>query len=165
MSVDPLDLAFGDMEYEFAVTQQMLSRVPDDCFDWRPHKKSWTVGQLACHIVDLLWWSVVTLEEDGIDMSKSWPKTEASSQEELMANYEANKKQLLGVLDRTTMDTLAEPWTLSYGSQIFFTEPKWVVLRRFGISHIVHHRAQLSIYLRMNDVPLPGSYGPSADEN
>ncbi|MXZ04761.1 MAG: DinB family protein, partial [Rhodothermaceae bacterium] len=57
------------------------------------------------------------------------------------------------------------PWTLSYGEQVFFTEPKWVVFRRFVISHIVHHRAQLSVYLRMNDVPLPGSYGPSADEN
>ena len=165
MSIDPLDLAFGDMEYEFAVTRKMLSRVPDHCFDWRPHEKSWTMGQLACHVVDLLWWGVITLEEDGIDMSQPWPKTEASTQAELMAKYEGNEKQLREVLDRTTMGTLEEPWTMSYGSQVFFTEPKWVVFRRFVISHIVHHRAQLSVYLRINDVPLPGSYGPSADEN
>ncbi|MCY4672261.1 MAG: DinB family protein [Bacteroidetes bacterium] len=165
MSIDPLHLAFGDMEYEFGVTREMLSRIPDDCFDWRPHKKSWTMGQLACHIVDLLWWSVTILEEDGIDMAKTWPRTEASTQEELIAKYEAKEKQLREVFDRTTVETLAEPWTLSYGPQIFFTEPKADVLRRFGISHLVHHRAQLSVYLRINDVPLPKSYGPTADEN
>ena len=75
------------------------------------------------------------------------------------------RKKLLEVLDRTTVDTLSEPWTLSYGDQVYFTESKATVLRRFGISHLVHHRAQLSIYLRMNDVPLPPSYGPTADEN
>ncbi len=165
MSIDPIHLALGDMEHEFTVTREMLSRVPDDCFDWRPHKKSWTMGQLASHTADLLWFSAVILEEDGLDMAKTWPRIEASTQEELIAGYDANEKQLREVFDRTTVDTMAEPWTLSRGTQIFFTEPKWVVLRRFGISHIVHHRAQLSVYLRMNDVPLPGSYGPTADQN
>ena len=165
MSLDPLQLAFGDMEYEFAVTRKMLSCVPDDCFDWRPHKKSWTMGQLAGHTVDLFWFGAVILEEDGLDMAKTWPRTEASTQAELMAQYETYEKQLRKVLDRTTVDTLAEPWTLSHGPQVFFTEPKWVVFRRLGISHIIHHRAQLSVYLRMNDVEPPGSYGPTADEN
>ena len=98
-------------------------------------------------------------------MAKTWPRTEASTQEELIAKYEAKEKQLREVFDRTTVDTLTEPWTLSYGPQVFFTEPKADVLRRFGISHLVHHRAQLSVYLRINDVPLPKSYGPTADEN
>ncbi len=165
MTEDPLYLAFGDMDYELGVTRKMLSRVPDDCFDWRPHKKSWTMGELASHIVDLLWWQVTTLEKDGIDMSQPWPKIIASTQAELIAAFNSNEKKLLEVLDRTTVDTLSEPWTLSYGDQVYFTESKATVLRRFGISHLVHHRAQLSVYLRMNDVPLPPSYGPTADEN
>ncbi len=165
MSIDPLHLAFGDMEHEFAVTREMLSRVPDNCFDWRPHKKSWTMGQLACHTVDLLWFSAFILEEDGLDMAKTWPRSEASTQEELVAKYDAYEKQLREVIERTTVDSLGEPWTLSYGPQIFFTRPRADVLRYLGISHLVHHRAQLSVYLRINDVPLPKSYGPTADEN
>ena len=111
MSINPLHLAFGDMEHEFAVTRDMLSRVPDDCFDWRPHNKSWTMGQLASHTADLFWFSAVILEEDGLDMAKTWPRIEASTQEELIAGYDANEKQLREVFDRTTVDTLAEPWT------------------------------------------------------
>ncbi len=165
MAIDPLQLAFGDMEYELGVTRKMLSRVPDDGFNWRPHKKSWTMGELASHIVDLLWWQVITLEKDGIDMSKPWPKTKVSTQAELMTAFDSNEHKLLATLGRTTEDTLSEPWTLQYGDQVYFTESKATVLRRFGISHLVHHRAQLSVYLRMNDVPLPPSYGPTADEN
>ncbi|MCY4000496.1 MAG: DinB family protein [Bacteroidetes bacterium] len=165
MTLDPLHLAFGDTDYELAVTRNMLSRVPDDCFDWQPHEKSWTMGKLASHIVDLLWWQVVTLEEDGVDLAQPWPQTEATSQKALMASFDEKERQLRKVLDRTTLDTLGEPWTLSYGDQTYFTEPKATVLRRFGISHLIHHRAQLSIYLRMNNVPLPPSYGPSADES
>ena len=164
MALDPLYLAFGDTEHELAVTREMLSRVPDDRFDWRPHEKSWTMGELASHIVDLLWWQVVTLEQDGIDMAQPWPKTEATSQESLIAAFDVNEAKLRSVLKATTVDTLIEPWTLSYGEQEIFTESKATVLRRFGISHVIHHRAQLSIYLRMNDVPLPKSYGPTADE-
>ncbi len=164
MALDPLYLAFGDTEYELAVTRKMLSRVPDTHFDWKPHEKSWTMGELASHIVDLLWWQVVTLEQDGIDMAQPSPKTQATSQKELMAAFDANEIKLRTTLESVTVDTLAEPWTLHYGEQVYFTEPKATVLRRFGISHTVHHRAQLSIYLRMNDIPLPPSYGPSADE-
>lgn len=162
--MDPLYLAFGDIDYELAVTRKMLSRVPTERFDWCPHEKSWTMGILASHIVDLLWWQVVTLEEDGIDMSQPWPKTIASTQEELIAAFDVNEIKLRSVLENTTEQTLVEPWTLSYGDQVYFTEPKSTVLRRYGISHLIHHRAQLSVYLRMNDIPLPPSYGPTADE-
>ncbi len=165
MVTDPLYLAFGDMDYELGVTRKMLSRIPDSSFDWSPHHKSWTMGELACHIVNLLWWQVVTLEEDGIDMSQPLPKTNASTQAELLTAFDANEKNLLEVFQRTTIDMLSEPWTLRHGDQVYFTMPKVTVLRRFGISHLVHHRAQLSVYLRMNDIPLPPSYGPTADEN
>lgn len=165
MATDPLFLAYGDINYELDVTHNMLSRVPDSCFDWRPHQKSFTMGELASHIVDLLQWQVATLQEDGVDLSNPWPKTNAKTQKELLAVFDSNKSKLLEALAHTTIDTLAEPWTLRYGDQIYFTEPKVTVLRRFGISHVIHHRAQLSVYLRMNDVPLPPSYGPSADES
>jgi len=164
MTIDPLYLAFGDTDHELAVTREMLSRIPEDRFDWRPHEKSWTMGELASHIVDLLWWQVVTLEQNGIDMAEPWPKTEATTQKELIAALDANEEKLRATLKKTTVMILAEPWTLRYGDQEYFTEPKATVLRRFGISHLVHHRAQLSVYLRINDIPLPPSYGPSADE-
>jgi len=165
MNINPLDLAFGDIDHELAVTRKMLSRVPDNCFDWRPHEKSWTMGQLACHIVDLLWWQVITLEKDGIDMAQPWPKTEATSQNSLVEAFDEKESTLRSTLKNTTIETLSESWTLRYADQIYFTEPKSVVLRRYGISHLIHHRAQLSVYLRINSIPLPPSYGPSADEN
>jgi len=165
MSLDPLQLAFGDTDYELAATRNMLSRVPDNSFDWQPHEKSWTMGQLASHIIDLLWWQVATLEQDGFDLSQPYPKTEATSQKTLMATFDDHERQLRHALENTTVGTLAEPWTLSFGDQKYFTEPKATVLRRFGISHLIHHRAQLSVYLRMNNIPLPPIYGPSADES
>ena len=164
MAVSKLHLAFGDMEREFAVLREMLSRVPDDKFDWKPHEKSWTMGQLSCHLVDLLWWQVCTPEMDGIDMSKKWDKTEASTQAELLEAFDTKATQLREVFARTTEKTLDEPWTLSYAGTEYFTMPKADVLRMYGISHIAHHRGQLTVYLRLNDVPLPPSYGPSADE-
>ncbi len=162
--MDPLYLAFGDLKSELAVTREMLSRIPNGCFDWRPHDKSWNMGELASHIVDLLWWQMITLKEDGIDMSQPWPKTNATTQEELMIAFDTNQAKLVEALKTTTIGTLEEPWTLSYGDQHYFTESKATVLRRYGISHLIHHRAQLTIYLRMNDLPLPPSYGPTADE-
>ncbi len=162
--MDPLDLAFGDLKSELTVTREILSRIPDQSFNWRPHKKSWNMGELASHIVDLLWWQIVTLTEDGIDMSRTWPRTNASTREELMNAFDTHQTKLHEVLASTEIDTLDEPWTLSYGDQHYFTEPKSTVLRRYGVSHLIHHRAQLTVYLRMNDIPLPPSYGPTADE-
>ncbi len=165
MTINPLDLAFGDIDHELSVTREMLSRVPDDKFDWKPHEKSWSMGQLASHIVDLLWWQVTTLEEDGIDMFEPWIKTEATSQKSLLEAFDEKESILRQTLNKTTLETLAESWTLRFGDHVYFTEPKSVVLRRYGINHLIHHRAQLSIYLRINSIPLPPSYGPTADEN
>ena len=159
-----LHLAFGDNDRELAVTRRMLARVPDEHFDWRPHEKSWTLGELACHIVDLLWWQVVTLDRDGIDMAEPWPKTSAKSQAELLDAFDANAAVLRATLEGTTEADLAAPWTLSYGKNEILTEPKGDVLRVYGISHSAHHRGQLTVYLRMLDIPLPPSYGPTADE-
>lgn len=164
MGIDPLFLAYGDINYELSVTRNMLSRVPNTAFDWRPHQKSWTMGELACHIVDILWWQVATLQDDSIDISQPLPKTKAKTQKELMDAFDSNESKLLAALKHITVNALADPWTLLYGDQVYFTEPRVTVLRRFGISHLIHHRAQLSVYLRMNDISLPPSYGPSADE-
>ena len=159
-----LHLAFGDSDRELAATRRMLARVPDAHFDWRPHEKSMSLGELASHIVDLLWWQIVTLEWDGIDTAKSWPRTAAKSQAELLATFDEKAAALRTTLANTTEADLADPWKLSYGSNTIFIEPKADLLRVYGLSHVAHHRGQLTVYLRMLDVPLPPSYGPTADE-
>ena len=168
MTDKPLDrrhLALGDVEREIKVTRRMLQRVPEEHFDWRPHSKSMSLGELASHIADLFWWQVATLSMDGIDMAHPWPKTQAKTHTDLMASFEAKVAELQAVIAETTEAILASPWTLSYGGNPVFTLPKADVQRIYGVSHLAHHRGQLTVYLRMHDVPLPPSYGPTADEN
>ena len=164
MPLSKLHLAFGDAEREMATTRRMLERLPNDSWDWQPHVKSFTLGQLACHLVDLLWWQVVTLEQPGIDTAKPWPRTSSGNRDDLLAAFDAHVETLRATFAQTREATLEEPWTLSFGEHEVFTQPKGDVLRVFGLSHVAHHRGQLSVYLRMLDVPLPPSYGPSADE-
>ena len=156
-------LAFGDMEHEIQVTRLMLERVPEAHFDWKPHAKSWSLRELACHIVDLFWWHKATLDMDVVDMSKPWPKTDATSQAELMEAFESNLVALQDSMAAATDESLSADWTLSHGEMVFLQLPRAKAQRIFCISHLAHHRGQLTVYLRMLDVPLPSSYGPTAD--
>ena len=164
-SLDVRNVAFGDMEHEIAVTRRMLARVPEKHFDLKPHDKSWSLRELACHIVDLLWWHKATLEMDIVDMSKPWPKTQAKTHAELMAAFESNLTALQAAIADTTESDLAATWKLSYGDQIFLEMPRASAQRIYCISHPAHHRGQLTVYLRMLDVPVPPSYGPTADDH
>ena len=167
MTDSPLEvrnLAFGDMDHEIATTRRMLERVPEEHFDWKPHAKSWSLGELACHIVDLFWWHKATLGMDVVDMSKPWPKTQASTHAELMEAFETGLGELRETLADTSVDALAAEWTLSHGETVFLRMPRARAQRIYCISHLAHHRGQLTVYLRMLDVPLPPSYGPTADE-
>ena len=164
-SLSPMQLATGDLERELATTRRMLERVPDEHFAWKPHERSMSLGTLAAHLANLLWWQTVTIQQDGLDFAEPQPpRTVPENRAALLQDFDEKAAVLRETLAQTDAAALARPWTLRRGDHVIFTLPKAAVLRSFGISHMVHHRGQLSVYLRLLDVPVPPSYGPTADE-
>jgi uncharacterized damage-inducible protein DinB len=159
-------LALGDFPEELSRTRAMLDRVPDEHLDWRPHDKSYTLHELAAHLVNLLFWQLVSIQQPGFDLSaipadRQLPADRAA----LLASFDAQAETVKRAVDEASIDDLLGDWTLRQGEHVIFTLPRVVVFRSFGISHMAHHRGQLSVYLRMLDVPLPPIYGPTADES
>ena len=150
---------------ESANTCKMLERVPTDKNDWKPHPKSMTLGRLASHVAEIAGWVSYTLDSDVLDFAKFdyKPVTNAST-EELLAIMDKNVAMAMASLEKSTDEDYDKMWTMRNGDHVHFTLPKKVVLRSFAYSHLVHHRGQLSLYLRLLDVPVPGMYGPTADE-
>lgn len=154
-----------ELEKEAVVTRKMLSAIPTDKFGWKPHEKSMTIKRLATHIAELPSWIGMTFTTKELDFEKNPYKVEdVNTTEELLAYFgrvlEDGREQLKAGKE----EALDELWTLRSGATIYSTEPKWEVLR-MAMSQIIHHRAQLGVYLRLLDVKIPGSYGPSADES
>ena len=154
-----------EFDHEFAETRKALERVPDDRFDWKPHEKSYSLRDLAVHLSNIPEWLSVTLETEELDFTASSfepfvPERTAEILDRFDGAVAAARKALAGA----TPDRMAETWTLKSDGQEIFTMPKSAVLRSFVFNHNVHHRAQLGMYLRLLDVPVPGHYGPSADE-
>lgn len=159
------EVAHFDLDDELNATRILLERLPDGRFDWRPHEKSWTLGELATHVATLPWWMITTLDEDGFDMGGGTESPEVrSNTESILELFDANAKQLRASFAAATDETMNKPWQFRNGETVIMEQPKSVVLRRFGMSHMIHHRAQLTVYLRQLDVPLPPLYGPTADE-
>jgi uncharacterized damage-inducible protein DinB len=158
--------AFSDVESEFKKTRTMLERVPSDHLDWQPHEKSWPLIRMAAHVANLPSWVGYTLNLDGIDFANKFPPTPVpKNREELLAAFDAQSSEALDLLSKATDEDLALPWTLQNGDHIIFTSPKYEVIRVWAINHIIHHRAQLTMYYRLLDVPVPPLFGPSADES
>lgn len=153
-----------EMEREAITTRRMLERVPDDKHDWKPHEKSMTLGRLATHIAELPGWAKMTLATEELDFAKSEYKPEqVSNTAELLAYFERTLGEGRRALLEGKDEELKKAWTLRNGAQIYDVSPKADVIR-MSFCQIVHHRAQLGVYLRLLNIPLPGSYGPSADE-
>ncbi|GAB4366241.1 MAG: hypothetical protein Kow0042_05970 [Calditrichia bacterium] len=154
---------------EVGKTWQLLERIPEEQWDWKPHPKSWKMGELVTHLVNIPTWMSITLQQDSLDLSPpEAPETPhvapAQSREEAADRFRANLAAAAKVLQTTEDGALLEPWTLLVGGKKQFTMPRYLVLRSFIFNHLVHHRAQLGVYLRLCNIPLPGMYGPSADE-
>ena len=145
-------------------TRKMLSRVPDDKFDYKPHAKSMDMKRLATHIADLPGWIHMTFTTDEIDFAKPYEQPEINSNADLMTYFEKRYNDGLSTLIPENEAVLDKIWTLRNGDQIYGADPKIEILR-MSFSQQIHHRAQLGVYLRLLDIPIPGSYGPSADEN
>ncbi len=154
-----------ELEKESVTTRRMLSAIPSDKFDWQPHEKSMTVKRLATHIAELPTWIAMTLDTDELDFENNPYKPEnLNNSAELMAYFEKSLEDGRKHLALGHEDQLDKPWTLRSGKTIYSTEPKREVLR-MAFSQIIHHRAQLGVFLRLLNIPIPGSYGPSADES
>lgn len=159
-----LEFFLQQLEEEAATTRKMLSRVPNDKFNWKPHDKSMEMKRLAVHIAELPTWIPMTLDTDELDFAKNEYKQEPiQNAEELMAYFEKCLVKGRQALKNGNEKDLDKPWTLRNGEQVYSTSPKRDVLR-MALSQIIHHRAQLGVYLRLLNIPIPGSYGPSADD-
>ena len=156
-----------EYDAEMANTRKTLERVPEK-FDWAPHPKSMTMGRLAQHLAELPDWAEKSIQLDELDLAPPGApphKPQAvKSRQEILSLFEKNMKAGRAALASTNDDHLAKPWSLKMGGKTLMTMPRMVVLRNFVLNHNVHHRAQLGVYLRLNDVPVPSIYGPSADE-
>ena len=149
---------------EGATTRKMLSRVPDDQFDYKPHQKSMNMKSLVSHIADLPGWIHLTFTTDELDFAKPYEQPQINNNAELMDYFEKRYTEGLSVLVPENEALLNKPWTLRNGDKIYSTDPK-IDIVRMALSQQIHHRAQLGVYLRLLNIPIPGSYGPSADEN
>jgi uncharacterized damage-inducible protein DinB len=146
-------------------TRKLLERVPVEKNDWKPHDKSMTLGRLAGHIAEIPSWVSATIDLDELDFSKmEYKPFVAASTEELVKKLDENAAKGLESLKNATDEKLNGNWTLRNGEQIYFTRPKIGVVRDFAYSHLYHHRGQLTVYLRLLDIPLPMLFGPTADE-
>lgn len=156
----------AELKSEAAKTRKMLALVPiADKADWVPHTKSMKLGRLALHVAELAGWTGMTITTDELDFAKGYtPTPTPATTEELLAILDKNVEMSLKALENADDELLAKPWTLRSGDHVYFTLPKKVVIRDMCYNHVVHHRGQLSVYLRLLNIPIPGMYGPSADE-
>lgn len=153
-----------EMDQEALTTRKMLERVPTAYFSWQPHKKSMTLQQLATHIAELPGWVTMAVTTDGLDFAANpYQQEEVNNTADLVAYFERTFNDSREHLEKTTENTLDETWTLKNGDNILVVCTKAEMVR-IAYSQTVHHRAQLGVYLRLLDIPIPGSYGPSADE-
>lgn len=157
-----------EFDHEMSNTRTTLERVPEDKFDWKPHEKSFPMGHLATHIANLPTWAAMIIAKDSIDIQPEGeppPKNEAAkSHADLLETFDRNVAAARAALAGASDEQLLKPWTLFKTGNTIFTLPRIAALRSFVMNHSIHHRAQLGVYLRLNDVPVPGLYGPSADE-
>jgi uncharacterized damage-inducible protein DinB len=154
----------NQLKEEANITRKMLKIVPDDQYDWKPHPKSMTIRQLATHIAELPSWIPLGINTEVLDFAAGdYKPTPINNNKELMKAFEDNQKQALESLSKTNDEYLQNSWTMRNGEEVYITLSKEDVIR-MAISQTIHHRAQMGVFLRLLNVPIPGSYGPSADE-
>jgi uncharacterized damage-inducible protein DinB len=160
------DAFIAELKHESGLTRKMLERVPLESKDWKPHEKSMSLGRLATHIAQIPHWVSDILHIDDYDFATRFSKpVEAGTSEELLRIYSENLDKALQDLQNSTDDDFAKRWIVRVGDRIMYDTPKKVAIRGWAFSHLIHHRGQLSVYLRLLNVPVPGMYGPSADES
>jgi uncharacterized damage-inducible protein DinB len=158
-------IALGDLEHEIATTRRVLERIPEEHLDWKPHARSMSLGGLTTHIATIPFYGISVLQGQDFDLAAPLPPNPlATTRDEVLRRFDETVATLRTLLDGADEASLREPWSLRAGERVIFTQPRVGVMRGLVISHLVHHRAQLGVYLRLLDVPVPSMYGPTADE-
>lgn len=154
----------GDLQSELNRTRRMLERIPEEHFGWRPHEKSWTLMELSAHLANIPWWISTTVTEDSVDLAQDFgPRPAHTRRDEILDVFDRHAEEALERVRSAPEALLREGWTLKMKENPIWTRPRFEVIRDFGIAHMGHHRGQLSVYLRLLDVPLPPIFGPTAD--
>jgi uncharacterized damage-inducible protein DinB len=159
-----VDALLPEFDHEMTTTRKVLERVPEDRFTWKPHARSFSLGELATHVANLPTWGIEALTKSEIDIGGGQRVAAHASKADLIATFDRNVAATRAALTGKTDAELLAIWSLKRGGKTIFSMPKTAVLRTFVLSHLIHHRGQLCLYLRLLDVPVPSVYGPSADE-
>ena len=159
------ELFLDEFRREVVGTRRTLEAVPADRYDYSPHEKSFKMGRLAGHIAEIPAWAEGMVTQDELDMAAGGlTNIDPSSAEELMSGWEASVEAFERGLEGASDEHLQQTWTLRAGEQVLYSAPRVVAIRNFVLNHMIHHRGQLQVYLRLLDIPLPSVYGPTADE-
>jgi uncharacterized damage-inducible protein DinB len=162
------EMILPEFDQEMANTRKVLERIPDEKWDWKAHPKSHTIGWNANHVADLPHWLVITMASPSLDLAPAggepYQSPKLKSRAEVLELFDRNVAAGRKVIEGMKDEEMAQPWTLLRGGVPIFTIPRSAVVRNFVLNHIMHHRANLCVYLRLNDIPVPGLYGPSGDE-
>ena len=157
-----------EYDHEMANTRRTLERVPEDKLGWKPHEKSMTMGQLAVHLAEMPGWAIPTIEMESFDVAPPggppYQPPQVNSRAEILEIFDNNVAEARATIAGADDGHLTKAWSLLSGGKTVFTMPRIAVLRNLIMNHNIHHRAQLGVYLRLNNVPVPAIYGPSADE-
>jgi uncharacterized damage-inducible protein DinB len=159
------DAMVQEFLHESQTTKKLLERLPEDKLSWKPHEKSMPLNRLATHITEIPQWTDIIVNQDSFDMaSVDYTPTILESRQEILDSFQKNLDKFAEVLQGKGDGHLLAGWQLKEGDKVMLDLPRAAAIRGFIISHVIHHRGQLSVYLRENDVPIPAIYGPSADE-
>jgi uncharacterized damage-inducible protein DinB len=153
-----------EFDNEMANTRKMLERIPENKLDYKPDPKSMSMGQLASHIAEMVGWLKETIQQPSIDIQPDFKPFAATSRKELLEKLDQSISGSRAALAGASDQAMMQEWTLKVGGNPMFSMPRIAVIRSMIMNHVIHHRAQLSVYYRLNGVPVPGMYGPSADE-
>jgi len=162
------EILLPEFDQEMINTRKTLDRVPDDKLAWKPHPKSFAMGALATHIANMIGWLPDTIAKDSFDVAPPgappYKEEPAASQKELLEKFDKNVVAARAAIAGSSDENFMKSWSLLAGGKTLFTMPRIACVRGFVMNHTIHHRAQLGVYLRLNDIPVPSIYGPSADE-
>lgn len=165
MGMSIRDALLPEYDHEMGTTRRLLDRVPEAEFAWKPHEKSMSLGQLAGHLANIPFWCSAVLDATGFDLASVETRpTPPASRAALLDEFDRKVAAARATLARQTDAEMLAPWTLRQGTHEVFTLPRISAIRSFVLNHSIHHRGQLSVYLRLRNVPLPPIYGPTADE-
>jgi uncharacterized damage-inducible protein DinB len=158
------DLAFADLDRELTVTRKVLQVLPEQHYDWKPHEKSMSLGKLALHVTDLPDWARAAIAQDELDASNAPRSPAKATRTELLERFDRNATALRDAVANFDISKIDHNWTMRNGQHVIVTRSRWTVYRVWSINHMIHHRAQLCLYLRLLNVPVPTVYFNTADD-